>query len=62
MRTFKYKKGSSVVVTDRHGRKLNGKIVDANINMCTFCDEYDINVILNGRKHTLIGVPECAIS
>ena len=62
MAQFKFKRGQLVTVTNRDGEKFHGKIKSADVNLCTYRNQYDVDYMYKGRLWTTIGVPESAIN
>jgi hypothetical protein len=60
MKTAKFNKGQSVVVTTKNG-KVEGTISGVDMNACTFETEYSVNYSKEGKTWTMIGVPARAI-
>ena len=58
----KFKKGDKVAVTTKQGRIITGEIRDWDYNACTFEREYDLDYDKDGKKWTIIGVPEDKIT
>ena len=61
MARFRYTKGDKVMVTRRNGEVISGVVVDADINLCTYKNEYCVDYEQDGRTLTMICVPEKAI-
>lgn len=60
MKTAKFNKGQSVVVTTKSG-KVKGTISSVDMNVCTFETEYLVDYLKEGKIWTMIGVPARAI-
>lgn len=58
----KFNKGDKVIVTRRNGEKISGTINDWDYNYCTFDVQYDVDYLKDGKKFTLICVPQTAIT
>ncbi|TFU91759.1 hypothetical protein E4T81_14770 [Barnesiella sp. WM24] len=57
-----FKKGDKVIVTRRNGEKVSGTISDWDYNVCTFDVEYSVDYPRDGKKFTIICVPQTAIA
>lgn len=60
MKTAKFNKGQSVVVTTKSG-KVKGTISSVDMNVCTFETEYLVDYLKDGKTWTMIDVPARAI-
>lgn len=60
MKTAKFNKGQSVVVTTKSG-KVKGSISSVDMNVCTFETEYSVDYLKEGKIWTMIDVPARAI-
>ena len=59
MAKFKFNKGDKVKVTQRNGRTLTGVVRGADINLCTYKPQYDVDFTAHdGKDMTLVGVLE----
>lgn len=61
MARFRFNKGDKVVVAGRNTGVIVGVIRDADINLCTFKNEYCVDFEEDGRLKTAMCVPESAI-
>ena len=61
MARYRYTKGDRVRVTRRNGEVVDGVVRNADINLCTYKNEYSVDYEDDGRTLTMICVPEEAI-
>ena len=61
MARYRYTKGDRVRVTRRNGEVVDGVVRNADINLCTYKNEYSVDYEEDGRTLTMICVPEEAI-